>query len=69
MKTSASLVILMQNFSSSGSLFDALVGLGGACVSFLDPFLAEMLGFLNQFLIASGIFFLAYVVLKIFQKK
>jgi MFS family permease len=47
-------------------LFDALVGLGAAIGSFLGPFLAEMLGFLPQFLIASAIFFLAYVVLKIF---
>lgn len=48
-------------------LFDALVGLGAAIGSFLGPFLAEMLGFLPQFLIASVIFFLAYLVLKIFS--
>ena len=47
-------------------LFDALVGLGAAIGSFLGPFFAEMLGFLPQFLIAGVIFFLAYVVLKIF---
>ena len=47
-------------------LFDALVGLGAAVGSFLGPFLAEMLGFLPQFLKASAIFFLAYVALKIF---
>jgi len=47
-------------------VFDALVGLGATVGSFLGPFLAEMLGFLPQFLIASAIFFLAYVVLKIF---
>jgi MFS-type transporter involved in bile tolerance (Atg22 family) len=48
-------------------LFDALVGLGAAVGSFLGPFLAEILGFLPQFLIASVIFFLAYLVLKIFS--
>jgi hypothetical protein len=47
-------------------LFDALVDLGAAVGSFLGPFLAEMQGFLPQFLIASAIFFLAYVALKIF---
>jgi hypothetical protein len=47
-------------------LFDALVGLGATVGSFLGPFLAEMLGFLPQFLRASAFFFLAYVALKIF---
>jgi MFS family permease len=47
-------------------LFDGLVGLGAASGSFLGPFLAEMLGFLPQFLIAGFIFFLAFIVLKIF---
>jgi hypothetical protein len=41
--------------------------LGAAVGSFLGPFFAEMLGFLPQFLIASVIFFLAYLVLKIFS--
>jgi MFS family permease len=47
-------------------LFDGLVGLGAASGSFLGPFLAEMLGFLPQFLIASFVFLLAFLVLKIF---
>jgi len=47
-------------------LFDGLVGLGAASGSFLGPFLAEMLGFLPQFFIAGFIFFLAFLVLKIF---
>jgi MFS family permease len=47
-------------------LFDGLVGLGAASGSFLGPFLAEMLGFLPQFLIASFVFLLAFTVLKIF---
>ena len=47
-------------------IFDVLVGLGAASGSFLGPFLAQMLGFLPQFLIASAIFFLAFAILKIF---
>ncbi|MCW4046568.1 MAG: MFS transporter [Candidatus Bathyarchaeota archaeon] len=47
-------------------LFDGLVGLGAASGSFLGPFLAETLGFLPQFLIAGSVFFLAFLVLKIF---
>lgn len=48
-------------------LFDVLMGLGAAIGSFLGPFLAEILGFLPQFLIASVIFFSAYLALKIFM--
>jgi len=47
-------------------LFDGLVGVGAASGAFLGPFLAEILGFLPQFLIASFLFFLAFLVLKIF---
>jgi MFS-type transporter involved in bile tolerance (Atg22 family) len=47
-------------------IFDVLVGLGAASGSFLGPFLAQMLGFLPQFLIASAIFFLAFATLRIF---
>jgi MFS-type transporter involved in bile tolerance (Atg22 family) len=46
-------------------IFDVLVSLGAAFGSFLGPLLAETLGFLPQFLIASAIFFLAYVALRI----
>jgi MFS family permease len=48
-------------------LFDVPISLGGACGSFLGPFLAQMLGYLPQFLVASAIFFLAYIVLRIFS--
>ena len=51
--------------SGRTGMFDVLVGLGAAVGSFLGPLLAEMLGFLPQFLVASAVFFLAYVVLKI----
>jgi MFS family permease len=46
-------------------IFDVLVGLGAACGSLIGPLLAETLGFLPQFLIASAIFFLAYAALRI----
>jgi MFS family permease len=46
-------------------LFDVLVSAGGACGSFLGPFLAQMLGFLPQFLIASVIFFLSYMIFRV----
>ena len=46
--------------------FDGLVGLGAASGAFFGPFLAEMLGFIPQFLITSFVFFLAFLVLKIF---
>jgi MFS family permease len=48
-------------------LFDVLVSAGGAFGSFLGPFLAQMFGFLPQFLIASAFFFLAYVIFKVFS--
>jgi MFS family permease len=46
--------------------FDGLVGLGAASGAFFGPLLAETLGFIPQFLIASFVFFIAYLVLKIF---
>ena len=48
-------------------LFDVLVGIGGATGSFFGPFLAQMLGYLPQFLVAGALFFAAFVVLKIFS--
>ena len=48
-------------------LFDVLVSAGGACGSFVGPLLAQMFGFLPQFLIACTIFFLAYVAFKVFS--
>jgi len=46
-------------------LFNVLVGLGGACGSFVGPFLAQTLGFMHVFLIAGLIFFIAYVTFRI----
>jgi MFS family permease len=47
-------------------IFDVLTGLGAASGSFIGPFLAQTIGFLPQFLVASAIFLLAYSILKIF---
>ncbi|HIJ07766.1 TPA: hypothetical protein HA274_00190, partial [Candidatus Bathyarchaeota archaeon] len=48
-------------------IFDVLVGIGGATGSFLGPYLAQMFGYLPQFLIAGIVFLLAFVILKIFS--
>ncbi|MEM2080757.1 MAG: MFS transporter [Candidatus Bathyarchaeia archaeon] len=53
--------------AGKAGLFDVLVGLGASLGSFLGPFIAENFGFLPQFLIASAIFFMAYVFFKIFS--
>ncbi len=47
-------------------LFNVLVGLGGACGSFIGPFLAETFGFTYVFLITGLIFFLAFIAFKVF---
>lgn len=48
-------------------LFNALVGTGSACGSFIGPFLAEKAGFVYTFLSSSIIFLLAYIAFKIFN--
>jgi predicted MFS family arabinose efflux permease len=48
-------------------LFDVPISVGGACGSFLGPLLAQTAGFLPQFLVASAIFFLAYLTLRVFS--
>ena len=69
----ASYYILMLSLSmelippGKSGVFDVLVGLGAAVGSFLGPFLAENLNYLPTFLIASAIFFVAFVTLKIFS--
>ena len=50
--------------AGKAGLFDVLVGIGGATGAFLGPFLAQLLGYLPQFLIAGSLFFVAFVVLK-----
>ncbi|MEM3577595.1 MAG: MFS transporter [Candidatus Bathyarchaeia archaeon] len=48
-------------------LFNALVGAGSACGSFIGPLLAEKWGFAYTFLASSIIFLLAYIAFKIFD--
>jgi MFS family permease len=48
-------------------LFDVPISVGGACGSFLGPLLAQTAGFLPQFLVASAIFFLAYLTFRVFS--
>jgi MFS family permease len=48
--------------------FDVLVGIGAASGSFIGPFLANALGYLPEFVVAGTIFFIAFLVLRIFTK-
>jgi len=55
--------------SGKSGLFNVLAGVGGACGSFLGPFLAEFFGasgFLSVFIVAGVIFLLAYVVFSVY---
>jgi len=47
-------------------MFNVLVGIGGACGSFIGPFLAQTFGFQYVFLTSGLIFFLTYISFKIF---
>lgn len=47
-------------------LFNVLVGVGGACGSYIGPFLAQTMSFNHVFLISCILFFLAYIFFKIF---
>lgn len=46
-------------------LFNVLVGVGGACGSFIGPFIAQTIGFIHLFLITGIVFLLAYIAFKI----
>lgn len=48
-------------------LFNILVNIGGACGSFVGPYIAQILGFIYVFFITSVVFFLAYIAFKIFR--
>jgi hypothetical protein len=48
-------------------LFNVLVGIGGACGSFVGPFIAETFSFGDVFLVSGIIFFMAYVAFRIFR--
>jgi MFS family permease len=53
--------------AGKSGVFDVLVGLGAGVGSFLGPYLAETLNYVPAFLIAAAIFFLAYLMLKLFS--
>jgi MFS family permease len=52
--------------AGKAGMFNVLLGIGGACGSFIGPFLAQTLGFTSVILTAGIIFFFAYVSFKIF---
>jgi MFS family permease len=52
--------------AGKAGLFNVLIGIGGACGSFVGPFIAQTFGFFYVFMIASLIFFVAYVAFEIF---
>ncbi len=73
MMISLSMELIPQGKSG---FFDGLVGLGAAVGSFVGPFLCNLFlnmgvtqNFLPTFLIAGGLFFLAFLILKIFAIK
>jgi MFS family permease len=53
--------------AGKAGLIDVLVALGAAGGSFLGPYLAETLSFLPMFFVASVVFLLSFLVLKIFS--
>lgn len=48
-------------------LFNVLVSMGGACGSFIGPFIAQAMGFIYLFPTTGIVFFLAYIAFKIFR--
>jgi hypothetical protein len=60
---------LSMEFIPAGKagLFNALIGIGAACGSFVGPFIAQASNFYNVFIAAGIVFFSAYVAFKIFK--
>ncbi|HVP15802.1 MAG TPA: MFS transporter [candidate division Zixibacteria bacterium] len=52
--------------AGKAGLINVLIGLGGAFGSFIGPFIAQVSGFLQVFVVAGAIFFAAFVFFKIF---
>lgn len=52
--------------AGKAGLINVLIGLGGAFGSFIGPFIAQVSGFLQVFVVAGVIFFAAFVFFKIF---
>lgn len=48
-------------------LFNVLVSVGGACGSFIGPFIAQTMGFIYVFPITGVVFFLAHIAFKLFR--
>jgi predicted MFS family arabinose efflux permease len=46
-------------------IIDVLSGLGAASGSFLGPFLADVIGYLPAFLVASALFLVAFICIKL----
>jgi predicted MFS family arabinose efflux permease len=49
-------------------LFNALIGIGGACGSFIGPFIAQTSEFTYVFFMSGVIFFLSFVCFRVFRK-
>jgi MFS family permease len=47
-------------------LFNVLVGVGGACGSFIGPYIAQTFSFFSIFVTAGIIFLITYVTFKVF---
>lgn len=52
--------------AGKAGLFNVLTGVGGACGSFIGPYMAQTLGFAYVFVTASALFLLSYLAFKIF---
>jgi len=52
--------------AGKAGLINVLIGMGGAFGSFAGPFIAQALGFLDVFVVAGLIFFVAFVFFKLF---
>ncbi|HEY4675114.1 MAG TPA: MFS transporter [Candidatus Bathyarchaeia archaeon] len=49
-------------------LFNALIGIGGACGSFIGPFIAQTSGFTYVFFMSGVVFFLSFICFRVFRK-
>jgi MFS family permease len=52
--------------AGKAGLFNVLIGIGGACGSFVGPLIAQAFGFFYVFIVSGGMFFSAYVAFRIF---
>jgi hypothetical protein len=52
--------------AGKAGLFNVLVGIGGACGSFIGPYIAQTFGFLFAFATAGAVFLLAAIAFQIF---